>query len=172
MVLFIWPYRVWPSDHWSSASSRQLDRWRWVLFTLIILVQCWATVCDARPTLYHYWTILAFQPVLKTENNSAIIHSIKIFAYINKYVHLYACMTKNMQNLKEFKFFIICDNVSFAGRCGPEKNCTGAEQMRVYLVQGECGYNLCGVGWVRIQNINSCAGSVNCGGPWGGYGHD
>ena len=33
-------------------------------------------------------------------------------------------------------------------------------------------YNLCGAGRVRIQNINTCAGSVKRGGPRGGCGHD
>ena len=49
------------------------------------------------------------------------------------------------------------------------------------MVRGGCEFNLCGCGAgagttcggrVRIQNINSCAGSVKRGGLRGGCGHD
>ena len=39
---------------------------------------------------------------------------------------------------------LICDNVSFAGRCGPEKN-----------VRGGCGSSLCGCG---ASAGTTCAG--------------
>ena len=67
----------------------------------------------------------------------------------------YTCITikKNLRNC----ILLICDDVSFAGRCEPRKNVRMRVQLvrvRVQLVMG---------GRVRLQNINSCAGSVKRG---------
>ena len=48
--------------------------------------------------------------------------------------------------------------ISFAGRCGPEKNCARAGRVRVQLVRvrGGCEYNLCGAGRVRTEYKFMC----------------
>ena len=48
---------------------------------LNVLVQCWATVCDAGPTLYHHCTISSYQLGRKTENNTPIIDNLIIYMY-------------------------------------------------------------------------------------------
>ena len=46
---------------------------------------------------------------------------------------------------------------------GQPHACAGLKKM--VWVRGGRGYSLCGVGRVRIQHINSCAGRVKRGGP-------
>ena len=53
-------------------------------------------------------------------------------------------MHRSLIKRTEIICFFVNLLISFAGRCGPEKNCAGAGRMRVQLlrVRGGCGYRI------------------------------